>query len=149
MANLTAKQSRFVEEYLIDLNATQAAIRAGYSEKTAQEQSSRLLSNVMIANAVSEAMAARSCRTEITADYVLASLREVAERCLQRAPVMQGRGEDRQQATDDEGRHVWTFDSSGANRSLELLGKHLALFTEKHSFEGTVKTLPASVDDLA
>ena len=46
--NLTPKQQRFVDEYLIDLNATQAAIRAGYSPKTAQEQSSRLLSNVMV-----------------------------------------------------------------------------------------------------
>ena len=55
MANLTPKQQRFVEEYLIDLNATQAAIRAGYSEKTAQEQSSRLLSNVMVQEAVQKA----------------------------------------------------------------------------------------------
>jgi hypothetical protein len=42
------KQRRFVDEYLVDLNATQAAIRAGYSPRTAQEQSSRLLSNVMV-----------------------------------------------------------------------------------------------------
>lgn len=52
---LTAKQERFVSEYLIDLNTTHAAIRAGYSEKTAQEQSSRLLSNVMVRQAVFDA----------------------------------------------------------------------------------------------
>ena len=56
---LTDKQQRFVEEYLVDLNAMQAAIRAGYSERMAQEQSSRLLSNVMVQEAVREAQAAR------------------------------------------------------------------------------------------
>lgn len=68
---LTRKQLRFVEEYLVDLNGTQAAIRAGYSAKTAQEQSSRLLSNVMVRKAVSAARKDQQERTEITADRVL------------------------------------------------------------------------------
>lgn len=68
---LTPKQKCFVEEYLIDLNQTQAAIRAGYSEKTANEQASRLLANVNIQAAIKEAMAERSKRTQITADMVL------------------------------------------------------------------------------
>lgn len=68
---LTDKQRRFVDEYLVDLNATQAAIRAGYSEKTACEQSSRLLANVKVATAIQEAMKFRSERTQITADMVL------------------------------------------------------------------------------
>lgn len=71
MAKLTPKQQRFVEEYLIDLNATQAAIRAGYSVKTANEQGNRLLANVSVQNAISQAMQARSERTNITADGVL------------------------------------------------------------------------------
>lgn len=71
---LTPRQLRFVGEYLVDLNATQAAIRAGYSRKTAQEQSSRLLSNVMVAAAVAAAQAKRSERTEITQDRVLTEL---------------------------------------------------------------------------
>lgn len=71
---LTAKQQRFVAEYLIDLNATQAAIRAGYSERTAAEQASRLLTNVKVSGAVHEAMKARSERTEIDADWVLKRL---------------------------------------------------------------------------
>lgn len=74
---LTDKQRRFVEEYLVDLNATQAAIRAGYSAKTAQEQSSRLLSNVMVQQAIREAQEARSQRTEITADRVLQELAKI------------------------------------------------------------------------
>ncbi|MFT8418466.1 MAG: terminase small subunit [Acetobacter sp.] len=74
MANLTPKQARFVEEYLVDLNATQAALRAGYSPKTAREQASRLLSNVNVSEAISEAQKARSTRTEITQDRVLREL---------------------------------------------------------------------------
>lgn len=68
---LNEKQAAFVREYLIDLNATQAAIRAGYSEKTAQEQSSRLLSNAMVASHLEKAMAKRAERTEIKADRVI------------------------------------------------------------------------------
>ena len=76
---LSPKQQRFVDEYLLDLNATQAAIRAGYSEATAQEQSSRLLSNVMVREAIDAALANRSERTQIDADYVLTRLAAEAE----------------------------------------------------------------------
>ncbi|CQR51464.1 terminase small subunit [Paenibacillus riograndensis] len=68
---LTPKQKLFVQEYLIDLNATQAAIRAGYSPKTAEQQASRLLSNVKVQEAIREAQSHRAARTEITADMVL------------------------------------------------------------------------------
>ena len=74
---LTAKQQRFVDEYLIDLNATQAAIRAGYSKKTAQVQSARLLSNVMVSAAVAKGMESRSARTGITQDMVLRELAKI------------------------------------------------------------------------
>lgn len=133
---MTPKQQRFVDEYLIDLNATQAAKRAGYSEKTAHSQGERLLRNVEIAQALNAAQSARSERTKITADYVLLGLQEVAERCLQRAPVMTGRGEDREQLLDEEGRNVWEFDAAGANKAFELLGKNLKLFTDKVSHSG-------------
>jgi len=68
---LTARQTRFVQEYLVDLNGTQAAIRAGYSARTADQQAARLLANVRIAAAVREAQAKREERTEISADRVL------------------------------------------------------------------------------
>lgn len=71
---LNDKQRRFAEEYLIDLNATQAAIRAEYSEKTAYSQGQRLLKNDEVQALVQELMAARAKRTEITADNVLAEL---------------------------------------------------------------------------
>lgn len=68
---LTPKQAAFVREYLVDLNATQAAIRAGYSARTANEQAARLLANVSVAAAIERAMAQRAERTEITQDMVL------------------------------------------------------------------------------
>jgi phage terminase small subunit len=75
---LTPKQAAFVEEHAIDMNATQAAIRAGYSAKTAKEQATRLLSNVHVAAAIAEGRAARSERTGIKAERILAELARVA-----------------------------------------------------------------------
>jgi phage terminase small subunit len=78
MAKLTPKQKLFVQEYLIDLNATQAAIRAGYSPQTANEQGSQNLAKLSIQNAIDKAMHKREQRTEITQDKVLAELAKVA-----------------------------------------------------------------------
>lgn len=128
MAKLTDKQAAFVRQYLVDLNATQDAIRAGYSERTANAQAGRLLANVGIREAIEKAQAKRAQRVEVTQDYVLSNLVEVVERTMQRAPVLDRKGE---QVTDEEGRAVWTFDAKGANRALELLGKHLGIFTDK------------------
>lgn len=76
--SLTAKKELFVAEYLIDLNATKAAIRAGYSEKTAYSQGQRLLKDVEVAKAIAQAMKKRSERTEITQDRVLAEYAKLA-----------------------------------------------------------------------
>ena len=120
-------------EYLVDLNATQAAVRAGYSEKTANEQGARLLANVSVANAVAEGQAERAQRTEISQDYVLNSLVEVTERCLQRRPVCGALGG---QVTDEDGNSVWAFNAQGANKALELIGKHLGMFKERMEHSG-------------
>lgn len=74
---LTAKKQRFANEYLIDLNATQAAIRAGYSAKTAYSQGQRLLKDVDVQKAIAAAQAERSAATKIDAGYVLARLVEI------------------------------------------------------------------------
>lgn len=77
MSELTGKQARFVEEYLVDLNATQAAIRAGYSARTARQIGEENLSKPVIAEAVAEAQRERSQRTNITQDRVLAELAKI------------------------------------------------------------------------
>jgi len=74
---LTAKQQRFVIEYLVDLNATQAAIRAGYAAKGAKDQAYQLMQRPEIAAAIKEAMEARNQRTKVDADYVLSRLTEI------------------------------------------------------------------------
>ncbi len=72
--SITPKQAAFVQEYLVDLNATQAAIRAGYSAKTAEQAGSRALRIVQVADAITAAKAEREKRTEITQDRVLREL---------------------------------------------------------------------------
>ena len=124
---MTDKQNVFVQEYLKDCNATQAAIRAGYSEHTAYSIGQRLLKYKDIQEAIRAGMDDRKERSRLTADYVLQNLQEIAERCMQKSPVMV-KGE---QATDEEGRHIWTFDAKNAIRALELLGRHMAMFTDK------------------
>ena len=128
MPKLTDKKKEFVRQYLVDLNATQAAVRAGYSVKTAYRQGADLLQKTSIREAIEKAQAKRARRVEVTQDYVLSNLVEVVERTMQRAPVTDRKGE---QVTDEEGRAVWTFDAKNANRALELLGKHLGIFTDK------------------
>jgi len=75
--SLTPKQERFVAEYLIDLNATQAAIRAGYSEKTAQQQGSRLLLNVKVQEAIAKGQNKTAAKLEITKERIVEELAKI------------------------------------------------------------------------
>ena len=122
---LTAKQDRFVEEYLVDLNATQAALRAGYSEKTARSIGAENLSKPDIEKAIADALEARRLRTEITQDRVLEELAAIAF-----APL-------------PEVREVKMSDRLVA---LDKLAKHLGMFTEHHHHTGEVTS---SVRDLS
>lgn len=134
---LTAKQQRFVAEYLIDLNATQAAIRAGYSAKTAEVIGYENLSKPQIAEAVQVAIKARSERTEITQDYVLKTIYETVERCKQAKPVLMRNGEPVMVETPDgETAPAYAFDSTAVLKGAELLGKHLKMFADKVELTG-------------
>lgn len=124
---LTAKQQRFVEEYLIDLNATQAAIRSGYSEKTAQEQSSRLLSKAIISEAVNAAQSKKSDSLGITTDWILDGLKTNFERAMQAVEVLDRKGNPTGE---------YEYQGSVANRALELLGKHRGMFSDKVELTG-------------
>jgi len=114
--SLTAKQARFVEEYLIDLNATQAAIRAGYSQKTAHVQGPRLLENVRVASAIATEKQKRSERVGVTQEMVIDRLWVEATK--------EGEG------------------ASHAARvsALSWLGKHFGAFTDKVEHSGHVDT---------
>ncbi|CQJ65569.1 terminase small subunit [Yersinia enterocolitica] len=142
MKQLTPKQELFCREYLKDLNATQAAIRAGYSEKTAQVQSSRLLSNVMVQQRVGELAAERNIRVGIDADYVLRQAVKLHERCMQEVePITDRRGEE---ITDEDGKTIFGFDAKGAAAALKLVGEHISV----QAFKVNVKTEHAGMIGL-
>ncbi len=127
--SFTPKQARFVEEYLIDLNATQAAIRAGYSKRTAEQQGYQLLQKTSVREAIAEAMQERSKRTEIDQDWIVERLVENVGRAMQVVDV-----------TDREGNPAgkYTYQGAVANKALELLGRHLGMFTDNLNLGGSL-----------
>ncbi len=125
---LTIRKKRFVEEYLVDMNGTEAAKRAGYSAKSAAQAAYRLLHDPGVCMALEAARSEVSERVGVDAEYVVRSLVEIVERSMQRVPVLTARGE---QLVDEEGRGVWRFDARSANKALELLGRHLGMFTDR------------------
>ncbi len=147
MAKLTAKQQRFCDEYLIDLNATQAAIRAGYSAKTADQQGSRMLTNVKVQQEIAEKMAERSKRTGINQDRVLQEIAKLALVNIDDVVDLET-GRVRKTATKEDlaciqsikikptefgtEREIKFYDKKG---SLELVGKHLGMFKDKAEVE--------------
>ena len=104
---MTAKQERFCQEYLVDLNATQAAMRAGYSAKTANEQGSRLLANVSVKAHIAELQQAAAKRNEVTVDTVVTMLLDSYREA---------------KAANQHGPAV---------RAAELLGKRLGMFVDR------------------
>ena len=115
MSELEEKQKMFCKEYLVDFNGTQAAIRAGYSKKTANEQASRLLAKVNVQTYLKQLIEKRNERTKITQDEVVADSIKVKDRCMQNEAVL-----------DKEGNEtgIYKFDSNGANKALDMLMKH-------------------------
>lgn len=146
---LTAKQSMFVREYLIDLNATQAAIRAGYSAASADNIGSELLGKTGVAEAVQAGMTLRAAALGITADRVLVEIAKLAffdPRKLfddSGAPIHVSKLDDDTaaaiagldvvtQGNQDVGfAQVLKVKLSDKKASLELLGRHLKLFTDR------------------
>lgn len=125
MAKLTDKQELFAREFIKDLNATQAAIRAGYSEKTARAIGCENLTKPDIQQRIAELNQERLERVQIDADYVLRQAVKLHERCMQEVePLTDRRGEE---ITDEQGRTVYGFDAKGAVASLKLIGDHISV----------------------
>ena len=172
---LNARQQRFADEYIVDLNATQAAIRAGYSERTAKEQASRLLSNVNVQHYIQKRKQERVERTEITQDMVLFELAAIAfsnaadyAQVVEREATIQNENGHVIQLFDEDGNPVMyrtvepvlTADLTDRQkralsvikkgrdgvevkpydkiRALELIGKHIGMFTDKVEVAGEI-----------
>lgn len=136
MSDLTDKQQRFIEEYMVDLNATQAAIRAGYSKDSAAAIGYENLRKPEIVDAVSKAKAELREKTGVTAEWVIEKLTENVERSMKAIPC-----EGRNGFTGE-----WKYDGAVANKALELLGKHLALFTDRVEHGGSIPGIKVSLD---
>ena len=136
---LTPKQQRFVEEYLIDLNAAKSASRAGYSEKTARQIGSENLSKPAIQEAIKRAKRDRSEATKIDAEWVLRQAVELYLRCMQQIRPVRNPKTGKQQY-DDDGNALFAFNAAAANRALELIGKHteIAAFKDRLEVSGGI-----------
>lgn len=138
---LSPKRERFCREYVIDHNGTQAAIRAGYSEKTAGSQAERLLKKVEVQSRIAELEKDIAKTLEIDAQWVLRRSVELVERCMQRVPVTEFDYENKEvvQKIDPEtGMGIWSFDSRGANAALDRIARYTGGFSDRidHTTKG-------------
>ena len=136
---LNEKQQRFADEYLIDLNATRAAMRAGYSEKTASAQASRLLKDVKVSAYIREKMADKNEDTIASADEVMRYL----------TSVIRGQSRSHVLARNDLGAEYIMEkppDEKERLKAAELMGKRHQLFTDKVKVDGNMPVM--IVDDL-
>lgn len=121
---LTPKQKNFADEYCAEQNATKAAIRAGYSKDTAEQQGSRLLRNVKVRQYIDEKLERLSRKTDITAEWVINELKKNHQLAQQNNEI------------------------NASNKALELLGKHLQLFTDKMQLQGNLDVAVTILDDV-
>ena len=164
MANkgLTAKQQRFCDEYLIDLNATQAAIRAGYSEKTAAVIATENLKKPNIKEYLENRMAEKESELIADQDEVLRYLTAVMRREMMESVVVtlqsktekwvndEQTGKLKKQTVTEESPAVVPIPAklSDANKAAELLGKRYSLFTDKVNIDAAIPVVICGADEL-
>lgn len=151
MARLTPRQSAFVREYLVDLNAAQAAVRAGYSARAAASCGPRLLKSPQVLAAVAQAQKERAQRLEVSADDVLRELVRIARVDVGEAFDDNGRLRPFRDIPEDTRRAISAVDVEELDeggllkkvkcwdkvKALELLAKHLGLLRDKVEVSGS------------
>ena len=143
---MNKKQELFCLEYLKDFNATRAYKEVYWvKQKTAEVQGCKMLSNPKVSEYLKSKAEEKLKKADVTAERVIQSLVEVANRCMQKVPVMMKWGVQAIEIIKDENGNeqlaqVWKFDSAWANSALEKLGKYLKLFTDKVELSGEVIT---------
>jgi phage terminase small subunit len=123
---LSDREERFVAEYMIDLNAQAALVRAGFNVRYPAQRASKLIADPRIKAAIAHAQAERAERTQTDADWVLRQAREVYERVVQQVePALHPK--TRRQLKTEDGRPLFTFNAAAALRALEIIGKHVSV----------------------
>ena len=141
---LNERERRFCEEYLTDYNATRAARAAGYSESTASHESSEILRRPEAQEYISHLKGEQTIRTKVNADYVLNAIVETLERCRQEVKPVHTPSGAVLVVQDAEGNpaNAFKFDAKNVLKAAELLGKHLAMFTDVTDNRVTFTQIP-------
>lgn len=134
--SLKKKQIKFCEEYVKDYNGTQAAIRAGYKESNAASQACRLLKNDEVIKFIKENQKELQKKSCLTEEKVISQLEEILDRCLTKNAVTEW--DYNEHCMVETGQ--WTFDSKGALKAIELLGKHLGMFEKTDNINLTLNS---------
>ena len=140
----------FCQEYLKDLNITQAGIRAGYSTKSAKQHCSKLFAKPEIQERIACLKEIRMNELGLDAYYVLKNLKSIAERCMQGEQVTDREGEPVfVQGPDEKYAALYKFDSQGAIKANELIGKHIGMFVEQKKINVEVDLMSELIDELS
>ena len=124
---LNPKQEKFCREYVVDFNGTQAAIRAGYSKRTANEQAAQLLAILSIQEFIGDLQKKQAEELEITAAEITLNIKAIADRCMQGEQVLDSKGIPTGE---------WKFESTSALKAYELLGKRVGYFEKDNNQKG-------------
>ena len=137
---LTDKQKIFIKEYLVDMNASAAYQRAGYKARggSADTAGARLLRNVQIKAEIDKALNKRANKVGLDAEWVLRRFKDISDRCMQAEAMLDTKGEPTGE---------YRFDSSGANKATEMIGKHLGMFTDKVEHSGEMEIIKVTLTD--
>jgi phage terminase small subunit len=138
LPKLTPKQRTFADAFILTGNATAAALEAGYPQSSAHVNGSKLVRNSKVAAYIAMKrpviVAAVEEKQWLTTEYVLTNLKEMTERCMQKTPVMEWSPEEKRMVATGE----WAFDSKGAGKALELLGRYLKMWESKSKVEQNI-----------
>jgi phage terminase small subunit len=140
---LEPREEQYCQEYLLDLNQTQAAIRAGYSETSARSIASRLMTKDNILARITTLKAARAEKLQVDSTFVLKRLLDISARCMEAKPAMEFDPVEKcmVQKQTAEGELLFEFNSLGATKAIELVGKHIGFFEEHNK-----QKAPASIN---
>lgn len=129
---LSERERRFCEEYIIDYNASRAAVAAGSPAEHGSQRGWELLQRPEVQEYLRFLKSEQSVRTKITADYVLGRIVETLERCNQEVVPYRDRKGNHVEIENKEGEFAkaYVYDAKNVLKAAELLGKHLALFTD-------------------